>query len=186
MVIELDNGFLIRNNITAKEYLILYLLYKKAFHQVIKYIELDPVTDEFWYKLYNTGWITGLTFKDIANLKVSKKFLSFMEKEDFFDELLKLYPVKVTRPDGEDVYLRVNQKICKNRYNRLIKNSKIKHDTVIRCLKAEIAIRTTKNTLKYMKLLPNWLKDEEYKNFEGIDTEQLVVKKPTSYGDALL
>ena len=186
MVIELDNSILVRNKLTAKEYLILFLLFKKTYHQVLKYLQLDPVDLSFWEQLNVRGWLAGSNYNDVTTLYPTHKFTSFLEDTDFFTELMSIYPKKVTRPDGEEVYLRVNQKICKNKYNRIIKNSRVKHEAILQCLRTEVAIRTKKNTLKYMKLLPNWLKDEEYKNYEGIEVSNEVGEIQTHYGDSLL
>lgn len=188
MIVELDNSLLIKNNLTAKQYFILFLLYKETYHQLLKYLKLDPVDIEFFKTLKDNQWITGSNFNSITTLKVTKKFSSLIEPKDFFQELWDEFPVKVERPDGTVSYLRNAAKQCKTKYNRLIKNSRVKHESIIKSLRTEKAIRQKQNTLKYFKTLPNWLSAEEYVNYEGIDENDVnnSNNKQSLYGTNLL
>lgn len=188
MVIEFDTNTLVRLNLSVKTYTICYLLYKTAHHQLMKYLELDPVDLKFMENMVKEGWITGSNLNNITSIKVTPKFRKLFENVDFFQELIDTYPTKVIRPDGTEAYLRTAQKQSKLRYTRMIKNSRIKHDTIINALKAEISIRTRQGTLKFMKTLPNWLAGEEYKNYEHIfeDGKPLDNNETQSYGTNLL
>jgi hypothetical protein len=188
MVIEVDSNTLVRLKLPVKQYTICYLLHKQAHHQLLKYLEIDPVDLSLMETMVKDGWITGTNLNSITTIKVTRKFAKLFETADFFQELIDEFPVKVIRPDGTESYLRTAQKQSKLRYIRMIKNSRIKHDTVINALKAEIAIRTRNNTLKFMKTLPNWLVGEEYKNYEHLfeDGTILDVTPEPSYGTNLL
>lgn len=168
MLIEIDTNFLIRNNINLKQFLVCYLLYKGANHQLIKYTKFDSIDLEFMNKLVDEGWITSNNLNSITSTKVTNKFSKLFTEKDYFQELLDTFPKDVLRQDGSKVYLRTAQKDCKRRYARIIKNSRLKHDTIINALKAEINIRTKENKMMWFKTLPNWLKAEEWQIYEGI------------------
>lgn len=168
MLIEVDTNFLIRHNLTSKQFLVCYLLYKKAHHQLVKYLKFDTVNLDFMETLVKEEWISGSNLNSITTLNVTKKFADLFTDKDYFQELLETFPKDVTRPDGTKVYLRTAQKQCKQRYVRIVKNSRLKHDTIINALKAEISIKNRENKMMWFKTLPNWLKAEEWQQYEGI------------------
>lgn len=186
MIVEVDSNFLVRHDLTIKEYLFCYLLYKGAHHQLLKYLKKDPADLPFMENLAKNKWITG-RLNSLAELKVTEKFSSLFVEKDYFQELLDTFPKDVVRADGTKVYLRTAQKQCKQRYSRIIKNSRLKHDTIMNALKAEISIKTKQNKMMWFKTLPNWLKAEEWQQYEGIfeDGTKLVDMNNT-YGTEIL
>ena len=188
MVIEVDSTTLVRLNLPIKQYIICYLLKNNAHHQLLKYLKIDPIDIPFLENMVKEGWITGSNLNSITNIQVTTKFKNLFEAKDYFQELVDTFPVKVVRPDGNESYLRIGQKKAKLKYIRIIKNSRLKHDTIINALKAEIALRTRQNTLKFMKTLPNWLDGEEFKNYEHLfeDGKPLDIIEKKSYGTNLL
>lgn len=82
------------------------------------------------------------------------------DDENWFDELRKLYPAYVVRPDGCKDYLRVDLTRSCKKYKDIVKKNKGKHDQIMRALSREVYEKTMTNKLGYMMKLPKWLNSE--------------------------
>ncbi len=186
MIIEVDSNFLVRNDLTIKEYLFCYLLYKGTHYQLSKYLKKDPIDLPFLKQLENKEWIKEIN-ENTLSAKTTEKFNSLFTEKDYFQELINVFPKSVTRQDGTKSYLRTAQKECKRRYSRIIKNSRLKHDTIIDALKTEINIRTKQNKMMWFKTLSNWLKAEEWSMYEDVNNgEETLIENNNSYGTGIL
>lgn len=186
MIIEVDSNFLVKHNLTIKEYLFCYLLYKGANYQLSKYLKKDAIDLPFLKKLENKEWIKKID-KNNLSAEITEKFSSLFTEKDYFQELIDTFPKNVIRQDGTKSYLRTAQKECKRRYSRIIKNSRLKHDKIINALKTEIDIKTSQNKMMWFKTLSNWLKAEEWLAYEDVDIDNnSLIERNNSYGTDIL
>jgi len=187
---EVDISILISNNITVKEYLFCKMIQNENAHLLLKYMKIDPIDISWIDNLISRGWIKG-NANQITSLSVTPKFKNIgkhLYHEDMFDEFYKLYPAKVIRPEGGYGYLRTDKKNCKLRYDRITKGKRLTHDLIMDALRKEIEIRTKKNTLKFFKSMPNWLKSEEWQTTLEILADEVSMGDTTTktYGTDLL
>lgn len=158
MNIEINPDYLIKNDLTANQFLILQLICENDALRLDKFIN-----DEDIEQLKSKGF---LTVDKEGNLEVTKEYLSTLQGKGFFEELWLTFPVSVIRPDGIRDSLRTSRKRVRTAYKRIVKNRKDNHEHIIACLKLEIRERTKNDTMKYMKKLPNWLSSESWKEWE--------------------
>jgi hypothetical protein len=107
---------------------------------------------------------------------------------DLFTEFSLLYPSSVIRPDGTVGLLRNAPTTCKKLYTTILKKyGTVYHDTILRCLQAEIDYRKKYNKEKYFQTMSNWLLQESWKTYEGQLTENTTQNKQVvNYGTNLL
>lgn len=197
MIIEVDTEVLRKSNISILQYFIGYFLLTKEFKKLAKLI-----TEEIGFDIFKT-LIADLESKSFMHnmndntqkewsydsIIVRNKFIELVkdyQAEDMFDELLKIYPIKVQRPDGNMDYLRTDVARCRKMYNNtIIKKSFKKHEDIIKALKFEIEIRKKEDSLKYMKRLPKWLASEDWKVFEERMKDMKTTVESEAYGTEL-
>jgi hypothetical protein len=191
MLIEIDFYLLIKFKVTAHQYVICYLLHKKAYEDLNIYL----TAYDFKSFEYDVNYLISLglverydyaTTLDIKGYFVTEKGLELLsEKEmDFFDELISVYPNKVIRPNGITDYLKLGIPGCRSAYKRIVKNKVHLHEHILKCLKNELYQRTIANNMAYMKRLSKWLENEEWRSFEDSINDNTEVKVK-SYGTQL-
>lgn len=191
MTIEVDIEVLSKSNISILQYIIGYFLLSKDFkklEQLIKEIgesSFKTILSDMESKSFIHNMNTDKDFSH-DNIIIRNKFIGLTkeyESEGLFDEILKLYPVKVQRPDGHMDYLRVDLKRCRRLYdNTIVKKSFKKHEKILKALKFEIEIRKKEDSLKYMRRLPKWLAMEEWKIFEERMKDSEELQDNNTYG----
>jgi len=193
MILEIDTKFLIRNNITAHQFLILKYASMKEYDALKGYLTSSGTfTDlhEDIRKLYNAGFLVdtlsaGMSFRDI---KPSPKFIQMITYTgDPFDEFHNAFPTKALRPDGNYDYLRVDRNRCRKLYHNIVKVNKTMHDHLMHCLRLEVEDRNANGKMSYMKRMPTWLTSEAWKVYEdriNNDTTSgdITTQKGGSYG----
>lgn len=169
---NIDVGLLGDYNLTPNQYVLIYLAYKRRYQEFNKIDRLlGYQTEKELEDAEKKGFIKMPNKDDSspeipANIKIRNKFLFALgEGEDYFDEILNEYPVKVVRPDGVKDYLRTDLKRCRRNYSK-IATSRKKHRRILNALKYEKKVREQEDSWKYMKRLPKWLSSEEWKVFE--------------------
>jgi len=193
MIIELDDNFLTKNEITAKEYLLCFLLVNGNINRIKKYDKIDQFDTEFLINLEKKGLIKkkeipAIMFLTINNIEVTNKFKGLIDNVvDPFEEFWSIYPLKVIRLNGEISTLKINRGRTKQKYEKIIRGKPLLHKTIMNCLRYELAYRIQNDSIKWMKNINNWLEGEEWKNFEEMIDKNLAAKtdKP-SYGTNLL
>ncbi len=102
---------------------------------------------------------------DVA--KANNPFIDIDDMEDLmndvqgkdFNEFQKVYPVKVTRPNGKEMFLKQGAKDSKITYLKLLKKG-YKAGDILRALKYELKMRDSNGDMKWMKSMKNWLGEE--------------------------
>ena len=175
MQIEIDTEVLKELDISADDFVYLYLLHAKA-HDVVNVLQLQPNTDA----LQRKGLIKlGEERKDDV---VRQKFIDLIE--DNFDrmwsELLSHFPIKVYAKGNvrilraADGNARNNQK-AKKAYHRVVGKNAAKHKKIVQCLVNELNLRKSNNSLGYMQMLQTWVNQHTWEQYEDADvgrTEQ--------------
>lgn len=168
MNIELNTNTLIKKNITADEWLWLYLLNKRAYDVLLKYQSISPLEnhiDNLVSKrlVHNENEQQKLEFDKII---IRSTFTDLIDSKDYFDDILLHYPIKVIRPDGSTDYLRVDLTRCRKTYAKITKNNLELHTRIVDLLIFEVAQRTRDGKLSYMPRLPKWLDSEGWTAYE--------------------
>lgn len=169
MIFEIDTKFLLDNNITAHQYLLVklasdgdYDAMKSYLHSTDTYVQIHSDMA----KLFNAGLISKAprdtdTFRELKASDVFIKALSYTG--DPFDEFYALYPTKVLRPDGSFDYLRVDRNRCKKMYHNVVRQNKTLHNHVMECLAFELEDKTNTGSMGYFKRMHTWLSSEAWK-----------------------
>ena len=182
MTIELNPDYLIKNNLTANQFVILQLIYEKEFNRLEKLTTISDVSKD----------VEILKSKSLVNetegkLSVTTEYFRSLKGKGFFEELLATFPPSVLRPDGLRDYLRTDRKRAERKYKTITKNRKDIHMHILDCLKFELEQRRKTNTLMYMKKLPNWLSSESWKEWEEkLKLNSIFEEEEESYGTDIL
>lgn len=173
MTINFEIDVILKNNLTPNQFTLLYTIYhnRAEFTKLLEMFDEEYVLKELEF-LCDKGYI--IVYKDAVNIsdyniivtELFTEIISIDTSTNYFEEFIKLYPVKVQRTDGLYDYLRTDLSRCKKLYNKLVNGKKAKHEKLIDLLKYELQIRQQENSMKYMKRLPKWISSEEWKVFE--------------------
>jgi hypothetical protein len=181
MKIEIDLVALKSLKLTSNEYIYIQLLVQNPSlateFRSFKY----GITQDELNKLIEVGYINqdySLTTNAITKFKVKSDYF-----EAFFDE----YPVAVIGPDGNKRYLRLHTNNCKTLYKKIVGNDQELHKHIVECLKYQLSKQKLKD-LTYMRTMYNWLKNEEWKQWEENQQEEIVKtqKIKEAYGNTIL
>jgi hypothetical protein len=193
MLRDVNTEVLINLNITAHQFIIAILLMSKQYDHLKKYLEASKSYDTFpddLKQLSNKSLVTytesnEYNFKSIV---VQPEFIRTLWKDNMFEEIYSIFPIKTTRPDGNVQYLRRDKRLCKDLYSILTKDDRVKHEHIINHLKFEIDYREKTNSMKWMKTLQNWLSGREWENFEDLVADGSSISKIpiNTYGTKLL
>lgn len=193
MTIEIDTDKLIRHKLSADDFLYLKLLKEKKYNLLDAYVKSVNKGESFRQRaklLKEEGYIFevggGTT---ISDFKLTEKFLEVLGYEgEPFEELYEMYPVKVTRPNGNVDYLRQGKTNNEKLYNQILVLGGPKlHRTILECLKYELEERKKKGTMKFMRKMHNWLANAEWTEYG--DKIKDIKKKANSepkYGEEIV
>jgi|TARA_R110002020_G_scaffold292835_1_gene508241 hypothetical protein len=195
MNVEINVPGLIKNKLTASQYVMLLLLFEGNTELFVNYANLYGFAQKEIQGLVDQGYVLScdpknpLTCITIARDKV--RSLIGIE-ESYFTELFNTYPLKVS--DGRSVrMLRPSSlsakaaKVCKEKYDRFIKGNLIKHKHVIECLEKELQLRKRGGNLQYMHALETYINKNAWENYAGLlDTETTIQAQDTKYGQDLI
>ena len=193
MIIKINTIYLKEYQLTAHEYVILYLLRLNNMSELKRYLNFSGTFEklpEIMKGLQDKGFVenNSTALVSLPSVVLTKKF---NESEGLnispFQEFYESYPIKVTRPDGTVDYLRMNRVKCKELYHKLIQFDHIQHKAIINALKTEVKQREAKGSMKYMRKMYNWLTDRHWETDvainQGVDTVQSIDKK---YGEDII
>lgn len=169
MLINIEINELIKNRLTADEFLIAQLISEKNYDVLFSYLELYSREQymSILESLVKKQMLEGFTdYTDIKDMAVRSVFTKILAHGDFFDEIIQAFPASVIRPDGTRDYLRTDTHRCRKKYAIITKNKLVLHQHILSCLQYEIALRRKEGKLGYMKRIPNWLASEEWKSYE--------------------
>lgn len=146
-MIDIDRyvDFVTENNITEHQFLILWLVHTKDEKNITKYrkafdhFDIDDITD-----LIDRGWIEdfgvikdGVRDFNIYHFVVTDKFTEVVHIDTFEagDELIRTYPNWLLINNKKISAKSCDHDIVAERYAKIIKNSRQKHDSIIKLIK---------------------------------------------------
>jgi hypothetical protein len=195
MNVEINVEGLIKNKLTASQYVMLVMLYESNNELFVNYINLYGFAKKELQGLMNQGYILScdpgnpLTCITIARDKV-RKLLGV--EESYFTELFNTYPIKVSNGSSLRI-LRPSSlsakaaKVCKEKYDRYIKGNVLKHKHVMECLHKELDIRRRGGNLQFMHALETYINKNAWDQYEGLLTENnTITDADTKYGQDLI
>ena len=171
MLIEINTDILKKFGISADDFLYLYLLHAKSYELVLE-LSLRPNPEDLQTKgLIKLG-------EEPQDHVVRQAFLdSFQDSFDrMWSELLSHFPLKVYN-QGHMRVLRAKDAFAKNndkalrKYYKVVGTDKAKHDHIVQCLKNELELRKSTNTLGYMQMLTTWMNNHTWEQYEDVDEQ---------------
>jgi hypothetical protein len=87
--------------------------------------------------------------------------------DDQFNELVELYPVSSTWPDGKIVPLTKNLSKCKILYTELLSTKKVIHTDILECLKVELVERERTGNKQYQPALLKWITEAGWEVYKS-------------------
>lgn len=99
---------------------------------------------------------------------------------EWFEEFYNSYPCSVIRSNGVKSYIRGNVAKSRVLYDQIVGGDDSKRRLLLRSLNKELAVRTSEGSFPWMKFLINWLRDEEWRQWEESDSTTEVIQ--TQYG----
>lgn len=156
--------------LNANQYMHLALLY----HRIRG--DLAPLNDEEIDQLIAKGYVNvvfttvELTDKGRDLFAASEKFI-----DKAFEELYNTFPRQVPDGKGGQRVLRSkaldseDAKICKKKYESVVKNNKDLHDKIMKGLKTELHMR--RNSMMYMQGMQTWINQRAWEKYMDLDID---------------
>lgn len=157
--------------LNANQYMHLALLY----HRIRG--DLAPLDDSEIDQLIAKGYVkvvfttVELTDKGRDLFGASEKFL-----DKAFEELYNTFPRQVPDGKGGQRVLRSkgldseDAKICKKKYESVVKNNKDLHDKIMKGLKTELHMR--RNSMMYMQGMQTWINQRAWEKYMDLDIDE--------------
>tara|TARA_R110000744_G_scaffold207019_3_gene325614 strand:- start:3414 stop:4001 length:588 start_codon:yes stop_codon:yes gene_type:complete len=195
MNIELNVLGLIKNKLTASQYVMLNLLFQNKTELFVSYVNLYGFAKEEVQGLVDQGYIltcdpkNPLTCITIARDKV-RKLLGI--EESYFTELFDAYPLKVynhkavraLRPSSLTAKSAI---VCKEKYDRVVKGNPLTHTYILACLLKEIELRKRGGNMAYMHALETYLNKNAWDAYASfLEAESNTSTSDTKYGEDLI
>ena len=160
MTIEIDLELLKTTNLSADEYIGLYLVFRKGYTYID---ELNLNID--WNNLETKGYIKDSVVTD------KFKQLFYNNFDAMFDELMSIYPSKVESSNGVRVLHAVDPKAksnlkARNRYKKVVGNKLHVHNRIIKLLKVQLNVQ--QDNLAYLQNLETWINNHTWEKYENI------------------
>tara|TARA_R110000824_G_scaffold194490_1_gene377124 strand:+ start:1849 stop:2397 length:549 start_codon:yes stop_codon:yes gene_type:complete len=167
MTVELDFEVLRQTNMSADDFVYLYVIYRKGYNYLDN-LNLKPNLD----KLQEQGYVKLSDTPDQHVIRQEFIDLFFSNFDQMFAELISTYPMKVMvngnirvlhaiDPDSKS-----NLK-AKNRYAKIVGKKLYKHKHIISCLNNQLKVE--RENLGYMQNLEVWLNNYTWEKYENID-----------------
>tara|TARA_R100001510_G_scaffold34823_1_gene31320 strand:- start:6636 stop:7187 length:552 start_codon:yes stop_codon:yes gene_type:complete len=166
MIVEVNTEVLKELGISSDDFLYLYLLHAKHY-DLLSNLSLRPNPEDLQTKgLIKLG-------EELQDHTVRQDFLDMFQVpfDQMWSELLSHFPIKVHN-QGHLRILRAasadakNNAKAKKAYERVIGEDKKKHDHIVQCLKNELELRKSTNTLGYMQMLQTWVNRHTWEQYE--------------------
>ena len=195
MNVEINVEGLIKNKLTASQYVMLILLFESNTELFINYVNLYGFARKELQGLVDQGYILScdpenpFTCITLARDKV-RKLIGI--EESYFTELFNTYPLKVSNGNSIRVLrpssLTAKEAItCKEKYDRYIKGNALKHAHVINCLNKELSTRKRGGNMAYMHALVTYINKNAWDAYESLlDTNTTIQDNDSKYGENLI
>jgi|TARA_R110000796_G_scaffold5683_21_gene20962 hypothetical protein len=176
MKIELELQLLEDTEMSADEFVALYLIYRDGF-DLLNRLNLNPN----WEKLQQEGYIKlGETRNDHV---VRQEFIDLFTNsfDAMFAELIGTYPMKVSTTTGirilhakdPDAYTNLK---CKNKYKKIVKTNSHTHRAIMTALNTQLTLE--RNSLAYLQNLETWLNNHTWEKYQDIDINDNSTSEP--------
>ena len=168
MKVEIDFEILEATNMSADDFLYLYIIYRKGFNYLTQ-LNLKPNVEQ----LQVDGYIK--LGEQPENHTIEQNFIELFVSnfDQMFAELLDAYPMKVDSPGrgirilhAKDPNTKANEK-SKNRYNKIINNKPYKHKHIMKCL--QIQLKVDSDSLGFLQNLETWINNHTWEKYENLD-----------------
>ena len=167
MIINVDLNLLKDTQMSADEYIALYLVYRKGYGY---FEELNLNVD--WNKLETNGYVELDKLTNYWNIK--QKFIDLFSTDfdSMFANLVSVYPMKVNTNTGirilhaKDPNAKSNDK-ARNKYRKIVKGKAHVHKRIISLLHMQLKVE--RNNLAYMQNLETWINNHTWEKYENID-----------------
>ena len=170
MKIDIDFEMLQETQISADDFLYLYIIYRKGFNYLDN-LNLRPNLEELQEKSY-------IKLGETPDKHVIRQEFIDLFSNDFdqmFAELVSTYPMKVNSSMGGVRILHAanpdaksNQK-CKNKYRKIVGNKLHKHKHIMKCLNNQLRIE--RDNLGYLQNLETWINNHTWEKYENLDED---------------
>tara|TARA_R110002020_G_scaffold133897_3_gene298833 strand:- start:527 stop:1078 length:552 start_codon:yes stop_codon:yes gene_type:complete len=173
MKVDIDFEILEATQMSADDFLYLYIIYRKGFNY-LNDLNLRPNLEELQKKSY-------IKLGETPDKHVIRQEFIDLFSNDFdqmFAELVSTYPMKVNSSMGGVRILHAanpdaksNEK-CKNKYKKIVGTKVHKHKHIMKCLDNQLALERHK--LGFLQNLETWINNytwEKYENLNENDTK---------------
>ena len=196
MNIEINVLGLIKNKLTASQYVMLNLLFENRADLFVNYVNMYGFAKKEVMGLKDLGYILScdpenpLTCITIARDKV-RRLLGI--EDSYFEDLFNLYPLKVF--NGRSVrMLRAasltakSAVVCREKYDRFIKGNALRHQFVIGCLEKELQLRKRGGNMQFMHALETYINKNAWDAYEAYLDNDINTSdtSDTKYGEDLI
>ena len=167
MNIDIDLKLLENIGLSADEFSVLYIIYRKGYG----YLETVKFNID-WKKLEEKGYIK--IGENILEHSIQQKFIDLFSNnfDSMFAELIETYPMKVRTTSGFRVLHATDPKAksnlkAKNKYRKIVGNKAHIHQKIINLLNKQLLIE--RNNLAYLQNLETWINNHTWEKYEDID-----------------
>ena len=194
MLINVNTESLIKEKLTASQYIALYLLFEQkyaTFIQLVEEYKLHQEMEDLVSKGYFLAYDKKTRPESIPSNKAKIRHLLDLGDSGFW-ELLGNYPLKVPADRGGARYLRPSSHTSesaaklKKKYDSILKRSKHTHEHIMRCLDAELWFRRRGDSMKFMHNLETWLDKRHWEQYENLLEMSNERKTEAKYGEDLI
>ena len=149
MTINIDLNLLKDTEMSADEFLALYLVYRKGYGYLY---ELNLNID--WIKLEQASYVK--LGEKIEDHSVRQEFIDLFIKDfdSMFAQLISTYPMKVSTDKA------------RNKYRKLVEDKAHVHKRIMTLLDVQLTVE--KNNLQYLQNLETWINNHTWEKYENI------------------
>ena len=168
MKVDIDFEILQATQMSADDFLYLYLIYKQEY-TYLPNLNLKPNLD----RLQAEGYIKLGETSDQHFIRQEFIDLFSSSFDQMFAELIGTYPLKVNSPGrgvrvlhAKDPNAKSNLK-CKLRYKKIVGGKLYKHKSIIKCLNNQLQLE--RDNLGYLQNLETWINNHTWEKYENLD-----------------
>ena len=168
MQIQIDLSLLNELEISADEYIYLYLTWRKGQAIIEKFNGLQYVERNV---LQDKGLLKIMDKEDWKSDTIRQKFIDFFsgDFDRMWAELISTYPIKVRTSGGgyrvlhaADPDAKSNEK-AKKRYHKIVGTKKHRHDEIMKLL--HIQLKAERGRLEFLQKLDTWVNQQTWENY---------------------
>lgn len=89
------------------------------------------------------------------------------DHKEEFQELWELYPLEVTRSNGNTYKARIRRKECEQLYSEYLDSGKMTHDEIKTALIVELNEKKNTGKMMFLQNIYNWIKDRSFEQYKG-------------------